>query len=75
MKYDLSNYDISELKRKLGNKKIIFIDESSFIGINSICLIDNSLRKVGNKDLPFGGYQIIYTGDILQLKTVGDVEI
>ena len=43
--------EVAELRRELGNKDIIIIDESSFIGINALCILDEILRKVaGNNE-------------------------
>jgi hypothetical protein len=53
MKYDMSPKEVAELKRELGNKDIIIIDESSFIGINALCILDEILRKVSDKDTAF----------------------
>ena len=54
MKYDMSPKEVAELKRELGNKDIIIIDESSFIGINALCILDEILRKVSGNDTEFG---------------------
>lgn len=59
MKYDMSVKEIDELKKEMKGKDIIIIDESSFIGINALCILDNTLRKVANNDKEFGGYKII----------------
>ena len=63
------------MKKEIGNKDIIIIDEGSFIGINAICILDNALRKVADNDLKFGGFKIICCSDFNQLKCVGDTEI
>lgn len=55
MKYDMSVKEIDELKKEMKGKDIIIIDESSFIGINALCILDNTLRKVANNDKEFGG--------------------
>ena len=75
MKYDLSDNQISDMQKKLKDKNLLIIDESSFLGINTLCLLDYVLCKVKNTDLPFGGLQIIMLGDYQQLKCVGDFEI
>jgi hypothetical protein len=50
MKWEMSVKEINELKVEIGNRDIIIIDESSFIGINGLCVFENCLRQVGNKD-------------------------
>lgn len=75
MKYDMKPKEIDELKKELGNRDIIIVDESSFIGINAICVLDDILQKVANNNESFGNYKIIWLGDFNQLKCVGDKEI
>ena len=75
MKYDLNDKETKDLQKEIGSRDIIIIDESSFIGINSLCILDEILRKVGKKDSEFSKFKIIYCGDFNQLKCVGDTEI
>lgn len=49
----------------------LIIDEISMVRADVIDAIDYSLRKNGgNPDLPFGGKQIVFVGDIFQLEPV-----
>ena len=83
MSYTASDDQIAETQQMLVNTKIIIIDESSFIGINTLCVLDYILCRVRqamnkSKDIspePFGGFQIIMFGDYQQLKCVGDFEV
>ena len=50
-------------------KKII-IDEVSMLRVDYFTLIDKKLRSIKNKDVPFGGLQIIVVGDFYQLDPV-----
>lgn len=67
-------------KRKIiKNLDVIIIDEISMVRPDLIDAVDNSLRKNGgNPNLPFGGKQIIFIGDLFQLEPVvtrGDLPI
>ncbi|HEX8514558.1 MAG TPA: AAA family ATPase [Bacteroidia bacterium] len=59
-------------KRKLINAMdTLIIDEISMVRADIIDGIDHSLRKNGgNPNLPFGGKQVIFVGDIFQLEPV-----
>ncbi|PSR57026.1 helicase [Adhaeribacter arboris] len=73
-KYDVNgNLEEDEHpKRKIIKKlDVIIIDEISMVRPDLIDAIDNSLRKNGgNANLPFGGKQIIFIGDLFQLEPV-----
>ncbi len=60
------------LLKKWQNLKILFIDEVSMLGANYIDVIDNVARRVRGVDSPFGGIQVVASGDFLQLPPVGD---
>jgi len=75
MKWEMNSTELNELKTEIGSRDIIIIDESSFIGINGLCVFENALRQVGQKDKLWGGFFIIYCGDFNQLKSVGDLEM
>lgn len=59
-------------KRKIiKNLDVIIIDEISMVRPDLIDAVDISLRKNGgNPNLPFGGKQIIFIGDLFQLEPV-----
>lgn len=40
MTYNISEFDIKEFQKDLEGVDIITIDESSFIGIKAICILD-----------------------------------
>ena len=60
------------LLKKWQNLKILFIDEVSMLGANYIDVIDNIARRVRGVNSPFGGIQVVSSGDFLQLPPVGD---
>jgi hypothetical protein len=49
---------------------IIVIDEISFVGPNSLHIIDARLKSILNNPKPFGGMGIIFCGDFSQLPPV-----
>lgn len=51
--------------------KVLIIDEVSMLSKRIFTIIDLVLRKVKNSDKPFGGVQLLLTGDFLQLPPVG----
>jgi len=53
--------------------KCLFIDEVSMLGGTYLTLLDAIAKVVRKSDKPFGGIQIVCTGDFLQLPPVKDV--
>lgn len=65
---DLPNLiDKLDLLKKL---EIIIIDEISMVRVDIMNVIDLTLRKNLNSELPFGGKQLLLIGDLLQLPPV-----
>jgi ATP-dependent DNA helicase PIF1 len=69
--------EITKFKDHWSNKKIIqsvdtiVIDEVSMLRSDVLEAIDHSLRiNGGNSDLPFGGKQMVFIGDIYQLPPI-----
>ena len=58
MNYNIGVLDIKELQKDLEGIDIIIIDESSFVGIKAICILDYVLRKISNIDAKFGNFKI-----------------
>ena len=75
MSQNISDLEIKEFQKELEEVDIITIDESSFIGIKAICILDYVLKKISNKDKPFGGYKILFFGDYQQLSCVKDYDV
>ena len=60
----------------LDNVKIMFIDECSMIGAELLAIIDSRLKQIMfNYDEPFGGLDIIFSGDLRQLPPVRQTPI
>lgn len=51
---------------------ILIIDEVSMLGLEIFELLDNIARKIRDNNKPFGGIQLILSGDFLQLPPVND---
>jgi ATP-dependent DNA helicase PIF1 len=51
---------------------ILVIDEISMLGMKTFLLLDLVARNICGTDLPFGGKQLIVSGDFLQLPPVQD---
>ena len=77
----LANKKNSEIVEELFTKKrhklknwrgleILIIDEVSMMSLKILLLLDLIARKFYKKALPFGGLQVIFTGDFYQLSPV-----
>ena len=60
------------LLKKWQNLKILFIDEVSMLGANYIDVVNEVAKRVRGSSSPFGGIQVIASGDFLQLPPVND---
>lgn len=49
---------------------LIVIDEASMLRADLLDCIDQALRQYGNKSKPFGGFRMIFVGDLYQLPPV-----
>lgn len=58
--------------KRLKDTQILILDEISMLGVKTFDIIDRVLKHFRKSKLPFGGVQIILTGDMLQLQPIGD---
>lgn len=58
------------LYRRLRAMKVLIIDEISMVSPELFVSVDKILRAFKNSDKPFGGIQIILSGDFFQLPPV-----
>lgn len=66
-----SVFNINETKQKLIQQvDSIIIDEASMVRCDMVDAIDHILRTIMHNNLPFGGKQMIFSGDIFQLDPV-----
>jgi hypothetical protein len=54
----------------INNLELLVIDEVSMLRADLLDAMDYMLRTVRKKNLPFGGVQVLYIGDLLQLPPV-----
>ncbi|AOW03487.1 YALI0D02607p [Yarrowia lipolytica CLIB122] len=60
-----------DAKNRWLNTKVLIIDEVSMFPADAFGKLDIVGRRVRNKDRPFGGIQLVLTGDFFQLPPVG----
>jgi ATP-dependent DNA helicase PIF1 len=61
------------IKKRWINTSVLFIDEISMLGGSYLHLLNTMGQIIRSNSLPFGGIQIVCTGDMLQLPPVKDV--
>lgn len=54
----------------INNLELLVIDEVSMLRADLLDAMDFMLRSVRHKDIPFGGVQVLFIGDLLQLPPV-----
>ncbi|CAG0890069.1 unnamed protein product, partial [Cyprideis torosa] len=62
------------LKKNLENVKVLIIDEISMLHRRQLQMVDEVLQYFKNSFEPFGGVQVVLTGDFLQLPPVSRME-
>lgn len=72
----IKRFAIGSIKRELiESMDILIIDEVSMVRADIVDAIDNSLRiNGGDVNLPFGGKQVVFVGDVFQLEPVASNE-
>lgn len=73
----LANGTSDELAKKVNRKvwndlKVLVIDEISMLSDKLLDKIEHIARIVRKNDNPFGGIQLVFSGDFLQLPTIKD---
>jgi ATP-dependent DNA helicase PIF1 len=54
----------------LTSLKVLIVDEVSMVKPDVVDCIDNMLKRARGNDRPFGGVQVVFVGDLLQLPPV-----
>lgn len=57
---------------RLRHTKVLIIDEVSMLHARQLDLVDEVLRKVRDNESPFGGVQVVLSGDFFQLPPIGN---
>ena len=60
------------LIEEVRHMQVLVVDEVSMLGMSNFELIDELFKTVNGNDLPFGGVQVVFVGDFLQLPPVKD---
>ncbi|MCA9350033.1 AAA family ATPase, partial [Candidatus Saccharibacteria bacterium] len=72
----LNSYDITRLKnnsklvKRLESTKVLIIDEISMLDGDRLDLIDQVCQEIRGEEKPFGGLQVVLSGDLFQLPPV-----
>lgn len=72
----LTDYDLDNLEQKaylwkrFENVKVLVIDEISILSSKTLDCVDKVLKTFKRNDLPFGGIQVIFSGDFFQLPPI-----
>ncbi len=61
----------SHIRRNIADTDVLIIDEISMLHHYQLDMIDAVVRKVKGVDAPFGGMQVVFSGDFFQLPPVG----
>lgn len=59
-----------EKKAVIQNMELLVIDEVSMLRADMLDAIDFTLRSIRQRNIPFGGVQLLFIGDLLQLPPV-----
>lgn len=76
IKNHLNKYDLNKIattayiKKRVGETKILIIDEVSMLPPETLQMVDMVCKKVKENRLPFGGIQIVLVGDFFQLPPI-----
>jgi hypothetical protein len=71
--WELSVADLTELQARFKDVKYLIVDEKSMVDLKTLGIIDERLREIfpDKNMLPFGGLNVVVTGDNWQLQPVG----
>ncbi len=61
-----------EFVERMKKVKVLIVDEISMLHLKQVETIDAVLRHFKEGDLPFGGVQVIFSGDFFQLPPIGE---
>lgn len=76
IKNSLTDYEIDELTQKsylakrFNETQVLIIDEVSMLHANTLDLVEKVARAFKRSELPFGGMQVILSGDFFQLPPI-----
>lgn len=59
-------------KKRIKQCRLLILDEVSMMSVKFFINLEYVIRNIRNKDIPFGGLQVLFSGDFYQLPPVGD---
>ncbi|EFP06242.1 hypothetical protein CRE_06741 [Caenorhabditis remanei] len=69
--YEILSDENRDIRRVLfENVKLLIVDEASMVSSIMLATISNRLREITGKTTPFGGMNVVFFGDFLQLPPV-----
>lgn len=81
VKDELTPFDLDELEGRRGlwkryeNTHVLIIDEVSMLAAEQLDMVDRIARHMKRTDRPFGGMQVVFSGDFFQLPPVRRGEV
>lgn len=63
----------AHIKKRLARTRVLIIDEISMLGHRQLDLVDEICRLGKKENIPFGGMQVILSGDFFQLPPINKV--
>ena len=76
IKQELTAYDLDKIAqnervvRRVRDAKILIIDEVSMLSAKTLAMADAVCREIRQRQVPFGGLQVVLVGDFFQLPPV-----
>ena len=59
------------MKNKMDEVAVLIIDEISMLHLNQFSMVDEVLQYFKGNGIPFGGIQVVFSGDFFQLPPIG----
>jgi PIF1-like helicase/Helix-turn-helix domain len=72
----LSDWDLDALSQKeslvdrIMHTEVLILDEISMLHPRTLDMVETIVRTIRNDDRPFGGIQVVFTGDLFQLPPI-----
>ena len=60
------------MREKMDTVAVLIIDEISMLHLNQFSLVDEVLQYFKGNNMPFGGIQVVFSGDFFQLPPIGE---
>lgn len=60
------------MRDKMDQVAVLIIDEISMLHLNQFSMVDEVLQYFKGNNMPFGGIQVVFSGDFFQLPPIGE---